>query len=199
MLHAVSCLQTFAHYMMEKPFRCRVDAVLRSFCTNFSRLRLSVLLIACLCSSPVSAEPVRRGQVAPDFNLPLLRENTPVALADFRGKLVYLDFWASWCPPCRVSMPELESLHQEFPADRFTILAVNLDEDRNKALKFLERVPVSYQILIDTDGEIPSRYQLPGMPTGYLLDPSGVVLHVHKGYRPGDKELIRELVNKHLK
>ena len=166
---------------------------------NSFRKRLSTLLLAYFCLSPVSAESVRPGQVAPDFNLPLLRENTPVALADFQGKLVYLDFWASWCPPCRISMPELESLHKEFPADRFTILAVNLDEDRNKALKFLERVPVGYPILIDTDGEVPARYQLPGMPTGYLLNASGVVLHVHKGYRPGDKELIRQLVIENLK
>ena len=119
--------------------------------------------------------------------------------SSLRGKYVLVDFWASWCPPCRVSMPELESLHKEFPADRFTILAVNLDEDRNKALKFLERVPVSYPILIDTDGEVPARYQLPGMPTGYLLNASGVVLQVHKGYRPGDKELIRQLVIENLK
>ena len=166
---------------------------------NSFRKRLSTLLLAYFCLSPVIAESVRPGQVAPDFNLPLLRENTPVALADFQGKLVYLDFWASWCPPCRISMPELESLHKEFPADRFTILAVNLDEDRNKALKFLERVPVGYPILIDTDGEVPARYQLPGMPTGYLLNASGVVLHVHKGYRPGDKELIRQLVIENLK
>ena len=166
---------------------------------NSFRNRLSMLLLAYFCLSPVSAESVRPGQVAPDFKLPLLRENTPVALADFQGKLVYLDFWASWCPPCRISMPELESLHKEFPADRFTILAVNLDEDRNKALKFLERVPVGYPILIDTDGEVPARYQLPGMPTGYLLNASGVVLHVHKGYRPGDKELIRQLVIENLK
>ena len=184
---------------MKNIFRRRLDAELSWFCVKSLCSRPSMLFLICLCSTPIRAESVRPGQIAPDFSLPLLRENTPIALANFRGKLVYLDFWASWCPPCRVSMPELESLQEEFPADRFTVLAVNLDEDRSKALKFLERVPVSYQILVDSDGKIPARYQLPGMPTGYLLDASGVVLHVHKGYRPGDKELIRQLVIEHLK
>ena len=87
------------------------------------------------------------GADAPDFSLPALETGGEISLEDFRGKVIYLDFWASWCGPCRKSLPLYEQMKKSFPPDRFEIIAINLDEDRNDAARFLEKHPVSYTML----------------------------------------------------
>ena len=136
---------------------------------------------------------VQVGQSAPPISLPLLAtDNAEVlTLYSLRGKVVYLDFWASWCDPCRVSFPQLEELRQELGPRGFEVLAVNVDEFEPDALRFLEEVSVSYPVVRDGSGATPAAYGILGMPTGYLIDRDGVVRLVHQGYRKSDGEALR--------
>ena len=140
------------------------------------------------------------GEAAPVFSLPDLRNpSQSLSLSDYRGQVVYLDFWASWCGPCRRSFPVLEEVYQEFSEQGFTVVAVNVDEETEMAMEFLERYPVSYPLLLDPDGNTPALYGIKGMPTAYLIDRAGVVRHVHEGFRKSDAEVVRRLVEAELK
>jgi peroxiredoxin len=154
-----------------------------------------VLGCVLMAEAAVALEP---GDKAPGFSLPSLDGKGDVSLQSHRGKVVWLDFWASWCPPCLSSLPELEELRKQMPAGEFQIVAVNLDEDKKKALKFLARNPVGYPSGSDPQGALPDRYGLETMPTSYLIDRDGVVRVVHKGYRDGDMKKIRAEVRKWL-
>lgn len=133
------------------------------------------------------------GEPAPAVSLPSLAPGGEViSLAALRGKVVYLDFWASWCGPCRISFPQLEQLRQELGPQGFEVLAINLDEHQADADKFLAEVPVSYLLARDTSGDSPRAYQILGMPTGFLIDREGNVRLVHNGYRKSDGAALRD-------
>lgn len=155
-----------------------------------ARLLLILGLCIPLYSGIATASGVTSGQLAPSIELPLLssREQSVanISLAELRGKVVYLDFWASWCGPCRMSFPQLEQLRREFLSSGFEVLAVNVDEFEADALKFLEEIPVSYPIVRDEAGESPRAYGILGMPTGYLIDREGTIRLVHQGFRKHD-------------
>ncbi len=159
---------------------------------SFKRHWLALLLL--LLGFAVQAESVKEGQLAPALNLPLLgaRADESMSLEALRGKVVYLDFWASWCGPCRLSFPQLEALRQELGPRGFEVLAVNVDEFEDDALAFLDAVPVTYPVVRDADADSPARYGILGMPTGFLLDREGVVKRVHQGYRRSDGEKLRK-------
>ena len=150
---------------------------------------LSVIGVA--LSAPGVATAIDEGEPAPAFELPALSGKQQISLAAHRGKVVYLDFWASWCAPCLTSLPQLEKLRREFPADDFQIIAVNIDKDPAKARAFLAKRPVGYPSASDPKGEWPGRFGIPTMPTSYLIDREGVVRHVHAGFRKGDLDVIR--------
>jgi peroxiredoxin len=139
--------------------------------------------------SPVTA--LEAGDEAPDFALPSLTGDGTVELSRYRGKLVYLDFWASWCAPCLTAIPEIERLRQELPADRFQVIAVNLDQKPRKALRFLEKNPIGYPSASDPEGRLPAQFGLDTMPTSYLIDGDGVIRLVHRGFKRGDGEDLR--------
>lgn len=136
---------------------------------------------------------VQVGQAAPPVSLPLLSEegSGEFSLASLRGKVVYLDFWASWCGPCRLSFPELEQLREELGPRGFEVVAVSVDEVEEDALAFLDELPVSYPVVIDSSSETFDLFGVIGMPTGYLIDRAGVVRLVHQGYRKGDAADLR--------
>ena len=162
--------------------------------------RLLLLLGLCL-PFWVSAAPVVVGQAAPELNLPLLSQvaqPSTASLSGLRGKVVYLDFWASWCGPCRKSFPELEQIRQELGPRGFEVFAVNVDEFEADAQKFLADVPVSYLVVRDGAGTAPQTYGILGMPTGYLIDREGVVRLVHQGFRAKDGEKLRVEISKLL-
>lgn len=136
-------------------------------------------------------------QKAPAFVLPGDSKN--ISLANLKGKVVYLDFWASWCDPCRKSFPWMNDMHSRYDSKDFVIVAVNLDTSKNDALKFLEKVPAKFQIAYDPDGDVATKYNLKAMPTSYLIDKKGNLVFAHKGYREGDapavEKKIRKLIN----
>jgi thiol-disulfide isomerase/thioredoxin len=151
-----------------------------------------LLLGFCLCL-PIwaHADGVAVGQAAPPVRLPQLSGAGEFSLDSLRGKVVYVDFWASWCGPCRISFPILNQLRAELGAAGFEVLAVNLDEVESDAAKFLAEVPADFIIVRDAQGVTPKTYGLLGMPTGYLIDKQGIVREIHQGFRKSDGAPLR--------
>ncbi len=131
------------------------------------------------------------GEPAPAFSASKLGGDGNISLSSYRGKVVYLDFWASWCAPCQAALPALEELRKEFPADQFQVIAVNVDTDPEKALRLLAKHKIGYPSAADPEGRLPETFGLKTMPTSYLIDRSGVVRLVHPGFRNSDVEHLR--------
>lgn len=149
------------------------------------------LLLGALLAAPASA--IDAGDNAPIIEAPK-RDGEALSLRELRGRVVYIDFWASWCAPCRAAMPELDALQERLADDGLTVLGVNVDRNRAAALRMLEEIPVGFPIVFDPEGEWARRYALPGMPTGFLIDREGVVRYRHSGYRAADlPELTRRI------
>jgi thiol-disulfide isomerase/thioredoxin len=153
-------------------------------------------LIFSLFSSSVFAVSV--GDKAPDFNIPRLETKGIISLKQYRGKVVYVDFWASWCGPCRQSLPALNSIRQEFRSKGFEVIAINLDEEREDAMEFLKEFPVAYPTARDTSGKVPEAYGLVGMPTAYLIDRKGNIQMVHEGFKKTDGAPLKAEIKKLL-
>ena len=154
-----------------------------------------VLSMGLLFFAPL-AFAIEPGEKAPNFRASRLDGSGTLGLSDYRGKVVYVDFWASWCAPCLKAIPALESLRGEFPASKFQILAVNVDKKTKKALKFLAKQNVGYPSVSNPRGDIPGKFDLETMPSSYLIDQNGVVRYVHKGFRDGDLDVIRKEVRR---
>lgn len=147
-----------------------------------------------LIGSASAATPkIDVGDIAPDFDLPVFSDNNQhLSLASLRGKVVLLDFWASWCGPCRQSFPLYEKLRTEMPARDFTLLAVNLDEMEDGPRAFLAEHPVHYASLADPAGEVARAFGLVGMPSSFVIDREGVVRARHTGFKPQDIDALRK-------
>jgi peroxiredoxin len=154
----------------------------------------TALCILTLVGAPASALDV--GDEAYDFEAPLLDGDQTVHLSDHRGKVVYLDFWASWCNPCTKAIPAIEQLRKEFPETDFQVLAVNVDKSKKKATQFLDKTPIGYPSVADPRGKLPRRFGLETMPTSYLIDREGVIRYVHRGFRSGDVDELRAQIQK---
>ena len=151
----------------------------------------ATLFALSLCSMPSYAVDI--GQPAPAFSLPSVQTNTQVSLQQFAGKVVYVDFWASWCAPCRVSFPALNALYATLKSHGFEVVAINLDEDKANAEKFLKEIPANFTVLRDGTGEWADKYVVESMPTSFIVDSQGVVRHIHHGFTNAD---VAELENK---
>lgn len=159
-------------------------------------LAAAVVLSLGLAVSGTPVFALEVGDEAFDFEAPLLVGDETVHLSDHLGKVVYLDFWASWCNPCTKAIPAIEQLRKEFPAEDFQVLAVNVDKSKKKAEKFLKKTPIGYPSVADPRGKLPRQFGLETMPTSYLIDRDGVIRYVHRGFRKGDVEEIRAEIEK---
>jgi thiol-disulfide isomerase/thioredoxin len=122
---------------------------------------------------------------APDFTIK--HEQLPASLSELEGQVVYLDFWASWCKPCRKSFPWMNRMQAKYSTQDLQIIAINLDAESDMAQTFLDKVPADIPIIYDPEGQIALDYKLVGMPSSYMIDKKGQVRIVHKGFF-SDKE-----------
>lgn len=144
-------------------------------------MRVALALAALLAIAPAHAlEP---GSAAPAVSAQPLGASAPaIDLSALRGKVVYVDFWASWCVPCRLSMPLLDAMHRKHGARGFTVVGVNKDATLADAQRFLKRVPVGFPLAQDAKDAWATAFDVRAMPSGYLIDRRGIVRRVHRGF-----------------
>ena len=150
-------------------------------------------------SASASKTGTNVGETAPDFVAPLLLKEGSLSLSDFRGKIIYLDFWASWCGPCRKSLPAMQELHTELSESGFTVVAVNVDEIIQEAKSFAVPLALSYPLVYDGNGNIAESFNIKAMPMSYVIDKQGKIVYAHEGYRSKDMPLIRQALIEMLK
>ena len=160
------------------------------------RNRLAAIIAAAALALPaLAADPT--GGPAPQFTL-AARGGSNVSLAQYKGQVVMLNFWASWCGPCRQEMPLLESIYKKYGKMGFTMIGVNVEPDSNAANEWLKATPVSFPILYDRDSKVSKLYDVSGMPSTVIIDRSGKLRVLHRGYKPGDEneylDSIRSLI-----
>jgi peroxiredoxin len=147
------------------------------------RLLRPALLCSALLASLSLAGDMRP---APDFSLDA-HGGKQVALSELRGQVVMINFWASWCVPCKEEMPLLEQMYRKYRPMGFTLLGVNVEPQQDKAEALLEKTPVSFPVLFDRENRVSKLYNVTGMPSSVLIDREGNVRYLHRGYKPGDE------------
>ena len=154
-----------------------------------------MLVIGVQCSLPPSATgTVEVGQAAPPFNLKDL-SGREVSLDQYKGKIVILDFWATWCGPCRMTMPMLDKIQEEY-SGKLSVLAINLQEPKNMVREYVLKQNLSSRVLLDEDYSIGTRYGTSAIPTQFLVDQNGIVRQIWTGYYPAAQ--IKAEINKLL-
>ena len=132
---------------------------------------------------------------APDFTLKAM-DGKNVKLSELAGNVVLINFWASWCGPCREEMPLLNDLHNKYEALGFTVLGVNVEEQAAPAIGFINKSPVDFPILFDSKNSVSQAYKVVAMPTTIVVDRDGNIRYEHKGYKSGDEKKYRKMVKK---
>jgi peroxiredoxin len=143
-----------------------------------------VLAAALFSAAATTALAVEPSNPAPNFTLPDSRGEN-VSLADLKGQVVLINFWATWCGPCRKEMPQLEALSERYGDLGFTLLGVNVEDNPKRAKKWLQETPVSFDILFDTANKVSKLYDVVAMPSTFIVDKAGKLRYVHHGYQPG--------------
>jgi peroxiredoxin len=149
------------------------------------KLLTRLFCLTALAVAPVLAGPsLQTGAPAPAFELNS-NSGKPVSLADLKGQIVLVNFWASWCGPCRQEMPILEQLNHQYHNKGVALIGVNVEPDSAAATAWLKATPVTFPILYDVDSKVSKLYEVQGMPNTVILDRKGVVRYIHRGYSPG--------------
>ena len=148
---------------------------------------LSLVAASGLASSGLAGQP------APDF---ALKSSTGqnLRLSEYRGDVVMINFWATWCGPCRQEMPLLDELYSRYQRVGFSLLGVNIDDDSGKALNMASELGVSFPVLFDSRKEVSRLYEVEAMPVTVIVDREGTVRHVHHGYKPGYEQAYLEQI-----
>ena len=159
------------------------------------RNRIAAVAAALAISLPaLAADP---SGPAPSFTL-TSSAGKDVSLEQYKGQVVMLNFWASWCGPCRQEMPLLESIYKKYNKMGFTLIGVNVEPNSQAANEWLKATPVSFPILYDKDSKVSKLYDVAGMPSTVIIDRSGKLRVLHRGYKPGDEneylDSIRSLI-----
>jgi peroxiredoxin len=166
-----------------------------------ARLHRACLVLASaaamLCAPLAQAAPIAPSQPAPDFTLRTM-DGKNLRLQELRGRVVLVNFWATWCGPCRQEMPHLNRLYDKYKGSGFVMLGVNIDDEPDKAIGVATKLGLHFPVLLDSEKKVSRMYDLNTMPSTVVIDRDGRVRYVHRGYRDGyednyDKQ-IRELV-----
>jgi len=158
-------------------------------------MKLPTLVLTCAMATAalvLPAHALEAGALAPDLVLPGLKDT--VSLAQFKGKVVYLDFWASWCGPCKQSFPFMNELQAKYGRQGLQIVAVNLDAKRADALSFLAEVPAQFTIALDAKGDSARHFDVKAMPSSLIVGRDGKVLTLHRGFRGDDRMALEQQI-----
>jgi len=138
------------------------------------------------------------GQMAPDF---ALKSSTGenLRLSEYRGNVVMINFWATWCGPCRQEMPLLDELYARYARVGFSLLGVNIDDDSRRAMQMIKELGVTFPVLFDSRKEVSRLYAVEAMPVTILVDREGNVRHVHHGYKPGYEDIYLDQIRSLLR
>jgi peroxiredoxin len=152
-------------------------------------------LVACAAVPAVAIAPAT---LAPDFTLRTMG-GPNLRLQEQRGRVVLVNFWATWCAPCRKEMPHLNRLYEKYRASGFVLLGVNVDEDARNATELATKLGLKFPVLLDTDKKTSRLYDLSAMPATVLIDRDGRVRYVHRGYQDGYEDTYDKQVRELLK
>lgn len=155
----------------------------------------SMVLLSGLLPSIGVAET---GSKAPVCALTSIADGQTINLQQFHGKVIYVDFWASWCAPCAKSFPFMNDLKREYNGRGLEIIGVNLNEANEEAKAFLEQYPADFTVAVDKDEKCAKDFQVKAMPSSYLIDRNGIIRHVHLGFRAGETQELKALVEQLL-
>lgn len=151
---------------------------------------LTILMAAWLATFLCPVFALGAGETAAPMQLEDFYSGEIVSLQEYAGRVVYLDFWASWCGPCLKSMPFYEELYTRLGGENFEIIGVNLDENPDDAARFLEEHPVSFTVLLDPSGEAAGAWKIPALPSSYLIGPGQQIVRSWSGFRESHREEI---------
>jgi peroxiredoxin len=154
--------------------------------TKFGLVAVATVILA-------TAANATADQPAPTFSLPS-RGGGAIDLAQYKGQVVMINFWASWCVPCRQEMPLLESIYKKYKPLGFTLIGVNVEPDQKEAENFLKQTPVSFPVLFDAKSKVSGLYNVQVMPTTVFIDRKGNVRLVHQSYQPGAENLYMDQI-----
>lgn len=157
---------------------------------NLGRIIFSGLVAFSLLSPLTAFSEVASSAAvkAPGFSLP--GQNKTIDLSKYKGKVVYLDFWASWCGPCKRSFPWMNKLQEQYGSDGLEIVAISLDASREDAEEFLARIPANFSVAFDEKGKSAESYKVKAMPSSFLIDRQGRLVHKSLGFRNEEKKII---------
>jgi peroxiredoxin len=147
------------------------------------RNTIIALIFSVLTASSLASGGLE-GQMAPDFALKS-SDGRNLRLSEYRGNVVMINFWATWCGPCRQEMPLLDELYNRYERVGFNLLGVNIDDDSSRAMRMVEELGVDFPVLFDAQKEVSELYEVGAMPVTVIVDRQGMVRFVHHGYKPG--------------
>lgn len=150
----------------------------------------AILLLGSLFTVAIAAREMN--SPAADFTLKSLSGKN-LKLSEYAGNVVLLNFWASWCAPCRLEMPLLNDLHNKYEKLGFVVLGVNVEEDSNMARSYISDRPVDFPILLDNTNTVSKLYKVIAMPTTVMIDRNGNMRYLHQGYKPGDEKKYKKV------
>ena len=159
---------------------------------------LAVVLISMFAAPISQAAMPKVGTVAPDFTLKSSNGKN-LRLSEHRGEVVMINFWATWCGPCREEMPLLNRLHEKYRKAGFTLLGVSVDDKPQAAKDMARQLGIGFPVLFDDDKQLSRRYDIDAMPSTLLIDRDGKVRYIHRGYRPGYETRYEEQIKELLK
>ena len=145
------------------------------------------VIFSMLAAGSLASSGNLAGKAAPDFALKS-NSGANIRLSEHRGEVVMINFWATWCAPCRQEMPLLEELFTRYERVGFTLLGVNIDDDPRRAMAMAQELGVTFPVLFDSTKDVSKLYEVNAMPVTVILDREGNVRHVHQGYKPGYEE-----------
>ncbi len=166
----------------------------------YVHLCVGLSLFVCLQITSLPVFAVEKGDIAPDFMFPSLLENNFVSLSDYKGKVVFLDFWSAWCAPCRDSLPHLARMRNSFSPEHFELVSIDVDVEPEDAIKFLSDnaagIPINHPIAMDPGAISAELYRYTTIPASYLIDKNGIIEQVHANVQAKDIDGLKREISK---